>query len=223
MRKIYYVTLAISIAVLSACGKTEQAPTSASVSSSNNIPSSTPEVIGKKDPATLPEHSQQYQSILQKMDMDMTMAMQNPDPDISFAQGMIPHHQGALDMAKVQLKYGKDPEMRQLAQNIINNQQKEIDALNQWLSTQKITPTEHPSHDMSHDTPMDEIDGIDHTNPDIAFANGMVAHHSMALDMADIEIKEGKNAAMTSLAQHVIDSQTQEITTLQAWLDKQPQ
>jgi uncharacterized protein (DUF305 family) len=46
---------------------------------------------------------------------------------------MIPHHQGAIDMAKAELIYGKDPVMRRLAQEILVDQQSEIDAMHLWL------------------------------------------------------------------------------------------
>jgi uncharacterized protein (DUF305 family) len=54
------------------------------------------------------------------------------DADKDFVNGMIPHHQGAVDMAKVELKYGKDPQMRKLAQNIIASQNKEIALMKAW-------------------------------------------------------------------------------------------
>jgi uncharacterized protein (DUF305 family) len=47
---------------------------------------------------------------------------------------MIPHHQGAIDMAKAELNYGKDPVMRRLAQEIIVDQKSEIDAMQLWLT-----------------------------------------------------------------------------------------
>ena len=46
---------------------------------------------------------------------------------------MLPHHIGAVKMAEVELKYGKDPEMRKLAENIINAQQAEIEQMQKWL------------------------------------------------------------------------------------------
>lgn len=54
--------------------------------------------------------------------------------DVDFVKGMMPHHQGAIDMAKIMLEYGKDPEIRKLAEGIIAAQEGEIAFMKEWLA-----------------------------------------------------------------------------------------
>ena len=81
--------------------------------------------------------SQVYLAGMQKMHDGMMKGAMAQDPDVAFAEGMTAHHQGAIDMAKTQLKYGKDPEMRKLAEDIIRAQQPEIDQMQTRLKEQK--------------------------------------------------------------------------------------
>lgn len=67
----------------------------------------------------------------------MREAAFEPDPDVAFASGMLPHRETALEMAKIQLKYGKDPEMRKLAHKIITDQDQEIVLIKDWLGRNK--------------------------------------------------------------------------------------
>jgi uncharacterized protein (DUF305 family) len=72
------------------------------------------------------------------------------DPDHDFATMMIPHHQGAIDMAKAVLRYGKVPQMRRRAQQIITAQQSEIQLMQLWLTQHDANsgnPIQRPSSD----------------------------------------------------------------------------
>jgi uncharacterized protein (DUF305 family) len=71
---------------------------------------------------------------MKTMDRDMVGGPMSGDIDHDFARMMIPHHQGAIDMAKAELSFGKDPVMRRLAQGILVEQQSEIDAMKLWLT-----------------------------------------------------------------------------------------
>jgi len=76
----------------------------------------------------------QMMQAMERMDAGMMAAKPTGNPDRDFAAMMIPHHQGAIDMAKVELIYGRDPVLRRLAQGIIVEQQQEIELMQRYLS-----------------------------------------------------------------------------------------
>ena len=70
---------------------------------------------------------------MDKMHMVMRTIKPSGNSDVDFVRLMLPHHQAAIDMAKTELLYGKDPQMRRLAQEIITDQQSEIELMERWL------------------------------------------------------------------------------------------
>ncbi|TCL75798.1 DUF305 domain-containing protein [Rhizobium sp. BK251] len=76
--------------------------------------------------------SQAFAKANAKMHEDMALNYTG-NADVDFARSMIPHHQGAIDMARIELQYGKDPEMRALAEDVIKAQEAEIKTMQDWL------------------------------------------------------------------------------------------
>ena len=79
---------------------------------------------------------------MDKMHMAMGAIEPTGNSDVDFVRLMLPHHQAALDMAKTQLLYGKDAQMRRLAQEIITDQQLEIELMQRWLKQREAAGTE---------------------------------------------------------------------------------
>ena len=83
----------------------------------------------------------QMMQAMDRMDSAMIAAKPTNDPDRDFAAMMIPHHQGAIDMAKAELIYGHDPVLRRLAEGIIVEQQQEIELMQRSLNERSAS---HP-------------------------------------------------------------------------------
>lgn len=86
--------------------------------------------------------------------MHVAMASIEPsgDNDVDFVELMLPHHQAAIDMAKAELLYGKDAQMRRLAQEIITDQQSEIELMQLWLKQHR------PNSEKTDQTPTSDVD-----------------------------------------------------------------
>jgi uncharacterized protein (DUF305 family) len=82
---------------------------------------------------------------MDKMRVAMGTIKPSGNNDVDFVRLMLPHHQAAIDMAKTQLLYGKDPQMRRLAQKIITAQQSEIELMQSWLKQQPTQPEINPT------------------------------------------------------------------------------
>jgi uncharacterized protein (DUF305 family) len=79
---------------------------------------------------------------MDKMHTAMSTIERSGNGDVDFVKLMLPHHQAAVDMAATQLLYGKDPQMRALAQKILSDQQSEITQMQRWLKQQQPAQVE---------------------------------------------------------------------------------
>lgn len=169
-----------------------------------------------------------YTKSMTDMHNEMMVGMAYNDPDTAFAKSMLGHHHGAVDMAKIELKYGNDETMLKLAKDIIDSQQLEIDIINKWLASHPDAPKPKPNTQamqQAYTAGMqamhnDMMTGIANPIPDMAFARGMLPHHRGAVDMAMIQLQYGTDKEMRKLAQDIIDAQQPEIIWLQEWITK---
>lgn len=95
------------------------------------------DMAGMSTDATSPS-TEGYKAAMDKMHADMMASQYTGNADVDFVRGMIPHHQGAIDMAKVELANGKDPEIRKLAEAVVVAQEAEIKQMQDWLAAHPV-------------------------------------------------------------------------------------
>lgn len=87
---------------------------------------------GANDPASTKDFKTAHMNMMKNMNMEFT-----GDPDRDFAASMKTHHEGGIEMAKIQLRHGKDPEMRKMAEKLVKEQSEENKKFESWLSKHK--------------------------------------------------------------------------------------
>lgn len=148
--------------------------------------------------------------------------------DIDFLRGMIPHHQGAVDMANIQLEHGNNGLLKKLTQAVIRAQEREIAFMERRLAVLErewngninprnpsVRANKHVNHKMHT--------GMDITysgNADIDFVEGMIPHHQGAIDMAGVVLRYGSDPNVRFLAQAIITDQQREIRWMKRWLHR---
>jgi|26BtaG_2_1085354.scaffolds.fasta_scaffold05100_3 uncharacterized protein (DUF305 family) len=178
------------------------------------------------DESQMSDMLRDYTRSMTRMHDEMMIGIGYNDPDTAFAKGMLGHHRGAVDMAKIELKYGTDEAMRQLAQDLITAQQAEIDVLNKWLASHPDAAKPKPNTvamQQAYAKSMENMHGemtlgVADPVPDMAFARGMLPHHIAAIDMAKVQLEYGTDEEMRQLAQDVIDNQQTEIDVMKNWI-----
>lgn len=175
------------------------------------------------DKIKIQSHDQnQMMGIMHEMMAKMDTMKMTKDPDNDFAMMMRMHHQGAIDMANLELKSGSDATMKQMAQSIIQSQQAEITQLTAFLAS-------HPPHGNDPDFDMMLMDNMKKSGKqaDLQIINGdidhdfailMIGHHQSAVENSRLELIHGQEQSMKTMATNIIDAQMKEIGQFQDWL-----
>ena len=148
--------------------------------------------------------------------------------DIEFAQGMIAHHEQAIEMAEIALdpKVGASPEVLDLATRIKGAQDPEVELMTGWLTAagEPVMMDGGDGHDMSAmdgmmtAEQMDSMAAMTGTEFDKTWLEMMIAHHEGAITQSETVKADGSNADVLALADQIITAQQGEITEMQALL-----
>jgi uncharacterized protein (DUF305 family) len=162
--------------------------------------------------------------------MTMDLGPQDAEFDLRFIDGMILHHQGAINMAEAALQSAQRDEVKQLAQAIITAQQGEIEQMQQWRQAWYPEASAEPlmyHAEMGHSMPMPaemqtmmrmdgDLGGAD-DEFDLRFIEGMVPHHEGALTMAQQAIEKSDRPELKQLSEEILASQQAEIDQMKQW------
>ena len=148
------------------------------------------------------------------------------DADVTFATDMIAHHRQAVEMAELAETRAESPEVKDLATQIMDAQDPEIESMTGWLTTWgEPVPDEMGGMDMSSSMPgmmsQDEMTSLENTSGaefDQMFLAMMVEHHRGAIEMAKREQSDGLFPDAIALAKQIETAQTDEITSMRALL-----
>jgi len=135
--------------------------------------------------------------------------------DATFIDSMIPHHEGAIAMAKQAQQESKRPEILTMARAIIDSQQREITQLRGWRD--QWYPGLAPTGGMSMSMGAMEL-GADTKVPfDQRFIDAMIPHHEGAIAMAEAALGKSQHGEIRTMAQAIIDAQKAEIAQMRQW------
>ena len=140
--------------------------------------------------------------------------------DAAFVDAMIPHHEGAVEMAEVALDNAEHEEIRSLAQDIVDSQRAEIELLGQMREELGgATTTEMSQGEMEGMMGMSEDpQALAEERPfDRAFMDAMTPHHESATAMANVALEESEDPEIREIARDIVSAQNREISQMKAW------
>ncbi|MFH9612919.1 DUF305 domain-containing protein [Streptomyces pratensis] len=149
--------------------------------------------------------------------------------DVTFAQGMIPHHRQAVEMADLASTRAQSTQVKTLAEDIKKAQDPEIKTLSGWLTSwgEEVPAEDAMDHSMHGDSggmmTMEDMDKLEKSSGkafDTAFLEMMIKHHEGAVTMAKSEQTDGAYGPAKKMADAIVTSQTAEITQMNTLLGK---
>jgi len=192
------------------------------LSGCNNESGTTP--APPADTAKTDDHKQHSMEMMQGMDammQRMNASKMTGDFDVDFANMMIEHHQGAINMSEMELKQGADAQMKDMAQKIITAQIAEIAKMRAFVQAHPVTATQQPMTMGNIQMMHNQMKAMPMTgNVDKDFAVMMKIHHQGAVDMAREALNKGHHTDIKNMAQQMIADQQREIIEFDAWLAK---
>jgi uncharacterized protein (DUF305 family) len=155
-------------------------------------------------------------------EMARQMVMENGKySDKAFIDAMVPHHQGAIEMAEVALKNAEHEEIKELSHNIISSQQAEIEELKaikkEEFGTSNVPMEMSPQQMRSMGMMMDPQELANKEPFAKAFIDAMIPHHQSAIEMSQVALEKSKNPKIKELAENIISAQKREIEQMKQW------
>jgi uncharacterized protein (DUF305 family) len=141
--------------------------------------------------------------------------------DARFVDAMVPHHEGAVEMAQVALENAEHEEIRGLAEDIISTQEAEIETLGDIRAELGAEPPMRMRGEDMQMMGMTDPQELAGQRPfDKAFIDAMIPHHESAVSMANVALAESENARIRSLAEEIVAAQEREIRQMQTWRER---
>ena len=144
--------------------------------------------------------------------------------DERFIDAMVPHHQGAVEMAEVALANAEHEEIEQLAENIVSTQKAEIKELKkikqEQFGTSRVPMNMEPGQMEEMGMTTDPRSLADEEPFDRAFIGAMIPHHRSAIQMANVALERSDNPQIEKLAGQIVRAQEREISQMQTWRDE---
>lgn len=218
MRRIFL--FGFSLFLLTSCGNNEDSTASSSADSTTTEQSNA--AAATTDTSTVSasnNNTTTLHGVMSNMMQQMHSMKMTEDPDHDFAMMMKHHHQGAIDMANIQISQGKNDELKQVAQKIVTDAQKDISELDAYINNhQPNSKSDFGKRSMDKMMSNSSNMSMDHSGDiDQQFATMMTMHHKEGIEMSKDYLKAGKEEQTKKVANNTIKTNSDDIKKLAKW------